>query len=1347
MKGDFTRSTFRRERHFSGVRMQQGRVQLDADWNEQLDLTAHLERTEALDVIGAAGAPLHSPALRALDSAASLDAATQARLTTAGLLPLAANDLLFTPGRFYAEGVLCEVEDFFTLGHQPDFPGATVLPGAGTYLLYLDVWERHVTALEDRLIKEVALGGPDTGTRTQTVWQVKFLANADARCVHDLDAWRALLPVSTGRLAARSQPVPVSNDACILPPGAGYRRLENQLYRVEIHTPGDDGTATWKWSRENGAVVTGVTQVIGPTVWAVEDLGRDDALGFQPGQIVEYADDATELNGTPGELMEIAFVDPATNTITFAVAPTTAPDFTRRPKLRRWDGLVPGDAVVQAGVLLVLEDGVEVVFAAGRYNTGDHWLIPARTATGDIEWPRDATLNPLPMPPHGIRHRYASLAVVAVGAEGITTVTDCRRIFPPLTEIADSADWLRRHNRFLHGWGVVCGLQVHCAAGARGNVTVERGYALECDGAELRVSERTTVPLVELAVGAELLDQGGNGRVCLTVRNAPGSRPEFGVHPPPAEQSVLREILAGTLLNDVFEQCVQPLLRELRELFIRAADNDAAAVTVPQRRLTAAMNLLVQLGGDPATHRIHLSPREHELLREVHARLVELLVSPVFCALRDGLRPFPDHPFAARPADTFFGRQLLTRVRVARDGRTAWAFSPEVPRTIAVFDTESGEMTREIALPAVAGMTLNVQDVAFLMDGTAVVAAGDAADSAVFIFRAGAAEPSRQAVFGGQRIARLAFIPSLAAEGVLALVTGLGAGWLDPSAPARGVQIIAPFNAAGHWAPGEGLLEGRVWATAGLGVSAPAYNQIVEITLRGREAVAAAINLDAAGRDDVAVLVAGRLPSVCVVLDPLPNTTSKRLRTLQGGRPTADLTLPTDGPATLLGAAGLGAVFVALPEEHAVLRVPAGAASLDRALDLPAQIAPSGFAPVAAAGAAGRGTLLVANRTSRTLTRLEAATLATGARFDFAALEAYRRDALAAFVDVGLRVLQRLKDCVCGRLLVDCPTCGPHDDVLVLACVEIRGRQVHHICNHDRREVVTFPKLFYWLSAIPVIPALTWLIEKFCCTPLPGLADRFADARGNFLSKRQLARVDVAATGRQFSALGGTLQQRTSGTAKIAMAAGLAGLMRAPADRREMAVNDLPAVTAADNLRAAGVEVAAVEDFDQSVADRGLSAVSRLRFTARPGERVRLLVKDGRVAAMLADDRAVTVATPPAVVLDENSRRELAVLRAELTALRAEHVAAVAERDRVVAGLRQEMLALRPTTPLVPINPATPITPVAPVTPGAPVNPVIPVKPVSPVVTTPVSPVSPVTPLNPGVIAPVKRARRKRAKG
>ena len=44
-RGDFTRDTFNPLKHFSRVLMQQGRVQLDADWNEQAGSPADRERT------------------------------------------------------------------------------------------------------------------------------------------------------------------------------------------------------------------------------------------------------------------------------------------------------------------------------------------------------------------------------------------------------------------------------------------------------------------------------------------------------------------------------------------------------------------------------------------------------------------------------------------------------------------------------------------------------------------------------------------------------------------------------------------------------------------------------------------------------------------------------------------------------------------------------------------------------------------------------------------------------------------------------------------------------------------------------------------------------------------------------------------------------------------------------------------------------------------------------------------------------------------------------------------------------------------------------------------------------
>ena len=57
MKGNFSRQTFDRRKHYRGVLMQQGRVQLDADWNEQQDIVLYRLETSAWDTMGESGVP------------------------------------------------------------------------------------------------------------------------------------------------------------------------------------------------------------------------------------------------------------------------------------------------------------------------------------------------------------------------------------------------------------------------------------------------------------------------------------------------------------------------------------------------------------------------------------------------------------------------------------------------------------------------------------------------------------------------------------------------------------------------------------------------------------------------------------------------------------------------------------------------------------------------------------------------------------------------------------------------------------------------------------------------------------------------------------------------------------------------------------------------------------------------------------------------------------------------------------------------------------------------------------------------------------------------------------------
>ena len=155
------------------------------------------------------------------------------------------------------DGILCENDQPALITAQPDLPGFKLPTAAGNYIAYLEVWLRHVTALDDDGIRESALGGPDTCTRARTICQVGLLPvkQTGIDCSTTTPEWTALVTASTGTLAARAQPDASTADPCLIPAKAGYRRLENQLYRVEIHdTTG--GKNTFKWSRDNGSVAT-----------------------------------------------------------------------------------------------------------------------------------------------------------------------------------------------------------------------------------------------------------------------------------------------------------------------------------------------------------------------------------------------------------------------------------------------------------------------------------------------------------------------------------------------------------------------------------------------------------------------------------------------------------------------------------------------------------------------------------------------------------------------------------------------------------------------------------------------------------------------------------------------------------------------------------------------------------------------------------------------------------------------------------------------------------------------------------------------------------------------------------
>lgn len=410
MKGDFTRDTFLAVNHFSQVLQQQGRAQLDADFNEQISILLHYLRSLTVDLIGPYAGP-------------------QSGGFEINKIQIDNNrDFVIKRGHYYVDGLLCENEDdVYYTQQKPDLEDIDF--SNKQYLVYLDVWERYITSLQDDRIREKALNGLDTAARAKIVWQVKVHDLSDQGVIGDLgsnhDTWLKMIdrlwqPDKRGQIQARCQITQGAYDKgdCLSVPNVGYHGLENQLYRVEIHNGGLPAQATYKWSRDNGSVTFPISAISGKII-TLDRGSLSGRFSLEPGQWVEIVTDQTELLQKPGILLCIDIVDVSEDKVTVRANERDVPNISDNDHslLRRWDHAtianLPEGIPISEGRWQDLEQGIQINFEKGadRYRSGDYWLIPARVATGDIEWLEKDGL-PLAMQPHGIDHHYAPLALI-----------------------------------------------------------------------------------------------------------------------------------------------------------------------------------------------------------------------------------------------------------------------------------------------------------------------------------------------------------------------------------------------------------------------------------------------------------------------------------------------------------------------------------------------------------------------------------------------------------------------------------------------------------------------------------------------------------------------------------------------------------------------------------------------------------------------------------------------------------------------------------------------------------------------------------------------------------------------
>lgn len=138
MPSDRARLSGDASRDYRALVFQQGRVTLEADTNEQVQLGETALREDIIDIIGPVGTP--DDGYEVTSSGGSFEIGT---------------------GTYYVGGWRLTLDDPLPLGKGPDELDLTPpAPVDGQYAIALLVTEQEVSAVEDRALREVALGGP-----------------------------------------------------------------------------------------------------------------------------------------------------------------------------------------------------------------------------------------------------------------------------------------------------------------------------------------------------------------------------------------------------------------------------------------------------------------------------------------------------------------------------------------------------------------------------------------------------------------------------------------------------------------------------------------------------------------------------------------------------------------------------------------------------------------------------------------------------------------------------------------------------------------------------------------------------------------------------------------------------------------------------------------------------------------------------------------------------------------------------------------------------------------------------------------------------------------------------------
>lgn len=518
---DITRLLIQPEKHYVGARMQQGRVVLDSDFNEEAELADEERRKALLHIVGPTGSP---DAGFAADLAIG-DEVTIQPVSFNGEPAIATLNYRIRPGSIYVAGLRFEHAERTLndetggdpIAFQRDFlqmdAAHAPRPQPGTthaQLAYLRGWQQDVTAAEDREIRERALGGIDTSTRKRRMARVEVReVDNDEDCTAAWAEVRQQIESETGgvfdesghellspaRLRIRFVPGEAL-DPCApcAPDDVGrYLGADNQTVCIMLAAPD-----RYVWGFDNASPLYRVElgeAADGRVPVRMITEPRDEARWPLADTVVEFLpwaallDNKEKVAAEVGVFLRVAEgFDPDDGSFRIAEADLPLLD----GLVRQWDAAhpdlpwLPNDADPDGRYLYLRvwhrldseNDEVLLDTAAGPDNhtllrrqgllpefsgggrPGDYWVVTVRPNTPQQITPWNLTRGG-GVPPHGPRHFYTPLSLIRLRPPGPGEHEN--------TEVVESIHDCRRLFKPLVDRGGCCTLTVGDGVGSRGD--------------------------------------------------------------------------------------------------------------------------------------------------------------------------------------------------------------------------------------------------------------------------------------------------------------------------------------------------------------------------------------------------------------------------------------------------------------------------------------------------------------------------------------------------------------------------------------------------------------------------------------------------------------------------------------------------------------------------------------------------------------------------------------------------------------------------------------------------------------------------------------------------------------